>query len=134
MSSLDAISHHLAPAMLVVFRISGLAVFGPVIGSPLVPMRVKALVVVALGIAVYPSLSHGSLANEHIELSIGSIAPLVVGEVCVGAVIGFLALLPMVAMQMGGLIMGQQMGLGFARVYNPAMNEEGDVLEQSLFF
>ena len=30
MSSIDVISQHLGPALLVVFRISGLAVFGPV--------------------------------------------------------------------------------------------------------
>ena len=47
--------------------------------------------------------------------------------------IGFIALMPMFALQTGGLIMAQQMGLGFARFYNPAMGDEVDVLENMLF-
>jgi flagellar biosynthetic protein FliR len=47
--------------------------------------------------------------------------------------VGWLASLPLVAMQTGGLIMGQQMGLGFARLYNPDLDDEGDVLGQMLF-
>ena len=47
--------------------------------------------------------------------------------------VGFIALMPMMAMQTGGLVMAQQMGLGFARFYNPAMGDEADVLENTLF-
>ncbi|MEC8733419.1 MAG: flagellar biosynthetic protein FliR [Planctomycetota bacterium] len=50
-----------------------------------------------------------------------------------GALIGFIALMPMFAMQTGGLIMAQQMGLGFARFYNPAVGDEADVLENMFF-
>ena len=42
--------------------------------------------------------------------------------------------MPIFAMRAGGLIMGQQMGLGFARFYNPAAGEESDVLEQIMSF
>ena len=133
-NSIDIITANLGPALLVVFRLSGLALFAPVIGSPAVPMKVKALLVFLLGIATYPTLAAGPLAGAQVPLTLGALAPLIACELLVGAVIGFLAVLPMVAMQMGGLVMGQQMGLGFARVYNPAMDDEGDVLEQSLFF
>ena len=37
-------------------------------------------------------------------------------------------------MQTGGLAMGQQMGLGFARFYNPAVDDEADIIGQVLFF
>ena len=36
--------------------------------------------------------------------------------------------------QIGGLLMGQQMGLGFARLYNPSLEDDADVLGQVLFF
>jgi len=36
-------------------------------------------------------------------------------------------------MQMAGLLCGQQLGLGFGRFYLPAMDEEGDALEQMYF-
>ena len=48
--------------------------------------------------------------------------------------IGFVASLPIFAMQTGGMVMGQQMGLGFGRFYNPAVDTESDVLEQLLTF
>ena len=37
-------------------------------------------------------------------------------------------------MQTGGLVMGQQMGLGFARFYNPAADSESDVFEQIMIY
>lgn len=133
-SAIDTISTHLGAALLVVFRVSGLAIFAPVLGSPVLPMRVKALLVFLLGLAAYPTLAAGPLSGTHVPLSLGSLAPLIVLELLIGALVGFMALMPIVAMQMGGMVMSQQMGLGFARVYNPAMEDEGDSVEQAFFF
>jgi flagellar biosynthesis protein FliR len=55
-------------------------------------------------------------------------------ELMIGLIIGYLATLPMLAVQVGGIMMGQQMGLGFARFYNPAFEDEADVLGQILFY
>jgi flagellar biosynthetic protein FliR len=128
------LSQHLGPALLVLFRVSGLAIFAPVLSSPSVPRQVKVLLVSMVALSAYPTLAAGPLRGAEVPMTLGAIAPLAALELFIGAVIGFIALLPLVAMQMGGLVMGTQMGLGFARVYNPAMDEEGDVLEQLLFF
>ena len=42
MSAIEALSQHLVPAVLVVARVSGLAVQGPVLSSPAIPMRLPA--------------------------------------------------------------------------------------------
>ncbi len=55
-------------------------------------------------------------------------------ELAIGLVIGFMASLPLIAIQTGGLVMGQQMGLGFASFFNPAIDDEADVVGQMLFF
>jgi flagellar biosynthesis protein FliR len=55
-------------------------------------------------------------------------------ELLVGVAIGFLASLPLLATELGGMIVGQQLGLGFARVYNPAMESDADVIGQMLFY
>ena len=68
------------------------------------------------------------------NLSIWMLGPIIAGEALVGLVIGFIASLPLVGVQTGGLVMGQQMGLGFARFYNPAVDDEADVIGQVLFF
>jgi flagellar biosynthetic protein FliR len=61
-------------------------------------------------------------------------ALLVVVEFGIGVFIGFMAAMPLLAAQFGGLAMGQQIGLGFARFYNPALGDESDSLEQIFFF
>jgi len=132
--TLDILSRHLGPAVLVACRIGGLAIFAPLFASSTIPQIVKAMMIVMLAFAAYPVLAAGSLHGAEVPLDLASIAPLIVSEVLVGALTGFLALFPLVAMQMGGQVMGTQMGLGFARLYNPAMEDEGDVLEQILFF
>jgi len=132
MSSIDALSQHLVPATLVVARVSGLAIHGPVLSSPSIPLRIKGLLVAALGLAVYPSVAGSSVLPS--EISLGVALPLVAIELGIGAFIGFMASMPLLAAQFGGLSMGQQIGLGFARFYNPAVGDESDVLEQLMFF
>ena len=132
MDAIETLSQHLVPATMVVARTSGIAIHGPVLSSSAIPMRIKALLVATLGLAVYPSVA-GSAALPR-DLTLGAALPLVAAELAVGAFIGFAASLPLLAAQFAGLGMGQQMGLGFARFYNPAIGEDSDALEQLLYF
>ena len=132
---MNALAAHLPAAMLVVFRVSGLMIFAPVFGSNVLPLRVRILLAFVIGLAIYPLLHGlGAVTTEGLRLDLFALAPLVALEILVGLVIGLVASLPLVAMQMGGLLMGQQMGLGFATFYNPAIGEDADVLGQLLFF
>ncbi|MCA9286289.1 MAG: flagellar biosynthetic protein FliR [Phycisphaerales bacterium] len=130
--NLQALLEHVQPALMVTFRLGGLAVFAPVLASPLLPVRVRVLLVFMLGLAVYPAMA-GVVHPAATDGSLPSLAVAVASEAAVGMLIGLVASLPLVAAQTGGLVMGQQMGLGFARFYNPAIGEEADVLEQFLF-
>lgn len=127
---------HLPGALLVVFRISGLMIFGPIFGSSMVPPRIKIGLAVVLGLAVYPLVgidaAGGPRADLHLNL--WTLAPVAAMELMIGLIIGFVASLPLAAVQIGGVVMGQQMGLGFARFYNPAIDDDADVLGQILFF
>src|SRR5690606_26729433 len=62
------------------------------------------------------------------------LVPLVVGETLIGMTIGLIVSIPVVSVQMGGLLMGQQMGLGIANVFNPAVDTEGDIVGQILLY
>jgi len=119
-------------AVLVIFRLSGLMIYGPVFGSSVIPPRIKLFLCLVLGLAIYPVV--GGDAGAIGKLDLWSLAPLALMELMIGLVIGYLASLPMVAVQVGGLVMGQQMGLGFARFYNPAIEDDADVMGQILFF
>ena len=134
MSQYQAMLNHLPPAMLVVFRIGGLMIFGPVFGSPVIPARVKVALAFLIGAAIYPLLSAEFFIGAELHLDLWMLAPLVATELLIGLIIGYIASIPLIAVQTGGLLMGQQMGLGFARFYNPGMDAQADIVGQMLFF
>jgi flagellar biosynthetic protein FliR len=134
MTQYEAILQHIPPAMLVIFRIGGLMIFAPVFGSPVVPVRIKVFLSFLLGLAIYPLLSAQQIVAAPARLDLWLLAPAVALEMAIGLLVGFLASLPLIAAQTGGLLMGQQMGLGFARFYNPGIDDEGDVIGQVFFF
>jgi flagellar biosynthetic protein FliR len=134
MSSYLAILDHIPAALLVVFRIGGLMIFGPVFGSSVIPARIRVFTALAVGLAAYGLLADRLNVGEGLRLDLWTLAPRVAMELLIGLVIGYVASLPMLAVQMGGLIMGQQMGLGFAQLYNPAIDDEADIVGQMMFF
>jgi len=133
-SQYQVILNHIPPAMLVIFRIGGLMIYGPVFGAPVIPARVKVFLALLVGLAAYPLLSAECLAGQAPALNLWSLAPLVAMELLIGLLVGYAASIPLVAVQTGGLLMGQQMGLGFARFYNPGIDDEADIVGQMLFF
>ena len=126
-------SASVAPLILVAARLGGLAVFAPVFASQVVHNKVKIFFFLGMSAATLPVLMGSGLLSGAQNLSLWQLIAAFALEVTIGALIGFIALMPMMAMQAGGLVMAQQMGLGFARFYNPAMGDEADVLENLLF-
>lgn len=115
---------HVAPFMLLLARISGLFIFAPVLSSSGIPFRVKGLLLFMLTLALYPIA--GPIAAP--QADVFSLAVIIAAEGLIGLTLGLLAALPMYAAQLGGQLMDQQIGLGLAAVYNPAMDTEGTVI------
>jgi flagellar biosynthetic protein FliR len=130
---LSPILEHVPAAMLVIFRIGGLMIFGPLLSSVIIPLRVKLFLSLILGLAVYPTVSAQVPVDLPATLDLWSMGPMVFTEVLIGAAIGFMATLPLVSVQVGGLMMGQQMGLGFATIFNPAAGVDENIIGQTLF-
>ncbi len=144
MTGIELISAHVPAALLTLARLSGLFVFAPVLSSPIIPGRVKALLVCILTLAVYPTLHpsqlgsappippHGPSASDvfFANADVFTLGFSIVGEVLLGLCIGLLASLPLYAVQLAGMVMGQQVGFGLGAVYNPALDSDGDVLSQ----
>lgn len=130
--SYDQLLPHLPAYAAVVSRLAGLLVFAPVLGSPMIPMRIKGLLAIALGAAVYPTLHlHRDVP---LTMDLASLAPAMFTEALIGLSIGLIASLPLVCMELGGLLIGQQMGLGLAGFYNPAIDSDADIVGQFLFY
>lgn len=146
------------PCMLVLCRLSGVAIFGPLLGSQAIPVKARALLAVVMAGACAPLVageagnwgqpattaaelggwhqfpsSGAEVGGWHHFLRFPQIVPILGVEIAIGAIIGLIASIPMVAAQIGGLLCGQQLGLGFGRFYLPATDSEGDALEQMCF-
>ncbi|MEM1329330.1 MAG: flagellar biosynthetic protein FliR [Planctomycetota bacterium] len=123
---------HVVPFALVLARLAGLFVFAPVLGSVTIPARAKILFATAMTVAIYPVLP----PERHVapELDLFGLIPLLVFETLIGIAIGMISSLPIVAVQMGGNLMGYQMGLTLAQTYNPDQGASGDVVGQLAFF
>ena len=110
-------------------------VFAPVLSSRAVPVRIRILLALVIGCAVYPVLSTlGAVPAVSIESGLWTLAPLAGLEVLVGVGIGLLASIPLVAMRIGGQLAGQQMGLGFATFYDSQAKDESNLVGQLYFF
>lgn len=127
--SLEPILPHLPAFVLVLFRLSGIFIFAPMFSSSIIPMKVKILLALVLSFCVYPLIP----PQVPLELSLMTMTAAITSELLIGLVLGYGASLPLFALQLGGMLMGQQLGLGLAQVFNPDFEEQTDVVGQ-LFF
>lgn len=128
-ASLEPLLPHLPAFVLVLFRMTGIFVFAPLFSSMLIPMQLKAMLALTLAFCVYPLIP----PQLPIELTLMTMGVAVASELLIGVVIGYGATLPLVAMQLGGLLMGQQLGLGLAQVFNPEFEEQTEIMGSLLY-
>ena len=100
--------------LMILFRLTGIFVLAPVLGSSTVPRMVKVFLALGLSFAVWPMLWVDSDASRNLaaavqNLDLWSLGLLVALELLIGYVIGYAASLPLTGMQLGGHIVDQQM-------------------------
>ncbi|MFW6058553.1 MAG: flagellar biosynthetic protein FliR [Phycisphaeraceae bacterium] len=131
---------HLPAWLLVLFRLTGIFIFAPVLGSNEVPRQVKVFLAVGLSLCVYPTLLEpgrpaapmvGAILDN--QMSIWMLGAAVGVELLIGLAIGYAASLPLIGMQIGGQVIDQQVGLGLAGIFNPDLGEQSGMVGQFLF-
>ncbi len=127
--SIEPLLPHLPAFLMVFFRLGGIFFMAPLFASAVVPIKVRVLLALVLTFCVYPVIP----AQTPIALSMATIALAVGTELIIGLAIGFGASLPLIAMQVAGVLMGHQLGLGLARVISPDFDEQTEVLSQLLY-
>lgn len=132
MPGYQGLLQHVVPFMLVVCRVGGLFMFAPLLSSSMIPARLRALMVIMLSAAMYPLLPAGAAART--DFGVFELGGVVVGEALIGAVIGVIASIPLMGLEMAGTISGHQVGFGLARVYNPELDADTDLFGQMLFY
>ncbi len=116
--------------MLVLFRIAGMMIWAPLLGSTQIPKRVKAMIACVLAAAIAPNLS----LHVAIPTSSWGLATAIGGEIIFGAAMGLILSLVFVAVQWAGEIMGQQMGLNLGETFNPQFGGGSSVVGDLYFF
>lgn len=131
MPSLDFILPHGLPAMMVITRLIGLFLFAPILNSSTIPRLYRVLLAVMFGLAIYPFTPD---PGQFVSVSLVQLVPLLFAELVIGLAIGLIASLPLLAVQMGGYIMGYQLGLSLAESFNPVLESNGSVVGDLLFY
>lgn len=123
---------HAVGFVAVLCRLGGLFIFAPALGSTSIPMQIKAMVALVMAAAVYPLVSGSAVGINAATLP--ELGWIVFTESLIGLTIGILATLPLVGLQVGGALMGHQMGLAAAQVFNPTLDTEADTMGQLMLF
>jgi len=113
--------------LVVLARVSGLILSAPVLGDPQVPRPVKAGLAIILSLVL---VGAPSVARAHVPVDVGSFALLIVAQLVIGVVLGFIARTLFFAMQVAGQIASLQTGLSTAAVLNPLTRQPDQIVTQ----
>jgi len=109
---------------LVMFRISGLVMTAPVFGSRVIPLRVRAAMVMMVTAVVFPTVR----AQVPAGIGLGTVLVGGVGEMMIGATIGLALTIFVMGAEVAGRTAGQQAGLAMSQVVDPTINEQVSTL------
>jgi flagellar biosynthetic protein FliR len=113
--------------LLVLFRISGVLLVAPVFGSATIPHPAKISFALVLAVLFFPMVGRTGLSVEPAPAAYLLAAG---GELVVGLLIGFAASLLFSAVQLGGQLIDQELGIMMANVIDPVSNEQVSVVAQ----
>jgi flagellar biosynthetic protein FliR len=111
-----------ATFMLVLARVSAMVMLLPGLGESNIPVRIKIAIAVLLTLIILP------LHRSAYQIDLQSMNPLLVmmvHEIIVGVVLGATARVTLSALQVGGAVIAQQMGLGFVTSVDPTQGQQG---------
>lgn len=106
-----------------VVRVSGLLAALPVLIGHAVPMKVKVLLVLALGLSLAPLIRLPAVPLDPLALAVG-----LVGELAIGFTIGLAVRLFFGALELAGDLVGMQMGFGVVQLFDPATSHHIPVI------
>lgn len=112
---------------LVLFRMTAFIIAMPVIGVAQMPVQIKILFALSICFIVFPVIDRSQLS---VEISNWDAVYLVIKEVTVGFVFGFLGRLFFMALSMAGQLVSIALGVSSAQLFNPAFGESSSAFDQ----
>jgi flagellar biosynthetic protein FliR len=115
--------------VLVFFRLAGMMLAAPLLGSSRVPRRLKVMFALVLALGIVPTVQlEARLPDSAWQIAIG-----IAGELLFGLALGTALTFVFVAVNWAGDIIGQQMGLGIGQVFDPQYGQAGSVVSDLYF-
>ncbi len=108
------------------FRIGGLLMAAPVIGTRAVPVRIRLVMAIAITMLVVPYIP----AVPVVDALSGEGMLTTVQQIVIGVSLGLTLRFMFVVFELSGQIIGQQMGLGFAAMVDPQTGTQVPVVSQ----
>jgi flagellar biosynthesis protein FliR len=111
-----------ATFMLVFARVGAMVMLLPGLGESNIPVRIKLAIAVLLTLIILPL--HRAAYQIDMQ-SMPALVVLMIHEIVVGVVLGATARVTLSALQVGGAVIAQQMGLGFVTSVDPTQGQQG---------
>lgn len=105
--------------LVILVRVGGILAATPVLGSRTVPARIKAGLVLALGLVLLPIVQVPGLPGDPLLMGAGLTA-----EFLVGLVLGLGIRVVFTGIELAGELMGTQMGLGVVQLLDPMSSHQ----------
>jgi flagellar biosynthetic protein FliR len=115
---------------LVLARMSGLVIFAPFFSSGSIPINVRAFLAANLTIIVLPFAT----LNMVVPSDLSSLVVAITGELLIGMTVGMMTTTLFSGLELSGMLIGQQMGISVAQVFDPLFNENSSALGQLYFW
>jgi flagellar biosynthetic protein FliR len=106
-------------------RLSALMFALPFFSSRVIPAPLKVVCIVTLSVSFYPIVQRQSIPVPFGAVHLGL---LILGELLVGLLIGFVAQVLFASIQLGGELMNQQMGLSLASILDPQNGQQSSII------
>ncbi len=114
--------------VLVLFRVTGVALVAPVLGSSAAPAMTRVLLSVFLALVFFPIVRGAAPLGP--EPSLASLGLAAAAELGVGLLIGFAAFLLFAAVQLGGHLIDQELGILQSNLLDPFADAPVSVIGQ----
>ena len=126
------LQNHAAVFLLVVTRISGVFIAAPFLGSLNIPQYIRVGAALAISIVMFPSVDAAS-GTVTMPPTIIGYAALVLKELFVGWLIGFVAYISFATIHMAGKIMDMQVGFSIVNVMDPTSGQQIPLIGSFLY-
>ena len=113
--------------LLVLARVAGLVLAAPVLGHLLVPVRVRVALAAILAAALVPAVGAAPFTPPADLWSLGA---MLAAESALGVLLGLVAQFIFAGVQLGGQLVGIQMGFGIANLIDPQSHAQVTIIAQ----